>query len=203
MERIAFPIAVAVFLLLCLVWPTWRLWRRHRVVAVVFQREAEPLQRLIGAALFAMIAALCVWAGLYAAYGPAALGVWAAPLAARGVGWALVLLGTAITFVAQANMGASLRIGIDDRPTALITGGLFRLSRNPIFSGMLLALAGLVAVAPSYLTVGSWVLAAVVIAVQVRLEERHLLALHGERYRAYGRTVGRFSPWLGRLPVGA
>lgn len=199
MERALLPAAVAIYFAVCLAWPAWRLWRGHGVVAVVFQRDAEPWQRLIGALLFAMIGGLFVWAGLFAGVGPERLGVWSVPPVVRGAGWALVALGTALTFVAQANMGASLRIGIDDRPTELVTRGLFRVSRNPIFTGMLVALAGMVAIAPAPCTLAGWLVAAAVIGVQVRFEERHLLALHGDRYRAYGRAVGRFSPWLGRL----
>ena len=43
------------------------------------------------------------------------------------------------------------------------------------------------------------VAAAIAIAVHTRLEERHLLALHGDAYRAYAAGVGRFLPGIGRL----
>jgi len=32
-----------------------------------------------------------------------------------------------------------------------------------------------------------------------RVEEPHLVAVHGEAYRAYARAVGRFLPGVGRL----
>jgi protein-S-isoprenylcysteine O-methyltransferase Ste14 len=35
-----------------------------------------------------------------------------------------------------------------------------------------------------------------------RVEELHLLALQGDAYRAYARTVSRFVPSIGRLPAG-
>ena len=44
------------------------------------------------------------------------------------------------------------------------------------------------------------------IMLQARLEEQHLLALHGEAYRRYASAAGRFLPGLGRLaspPQGA
>jgi hypothetical protein len=41
--------------------------------------------------------------------------------------------------------------------------------------------------------------AVVLVSLQVRLEERHLIALHGGAYLEYASSVGRFVPWLGRL----
>jgi len=38
-----------------------------------------------------------------------------------------------------------------------------------------------------------------VVAVQARLEEEHLEALHGSAYRDYAARVGRFVPGVGRL----
>jgi protein-S-isoprenylcysteine O-methyltransferase Ste14 len=105
-----------------------------------------------------------------------------------------------ITVIAQFQMGAAWRIGIDNRPNDLVTAGLFGVCRNPIFSGMILTLAGTVAVTPAILSLTVAVAATVLIAAQVRLEEQHLLGLHGESYRNYAERVGRFMPLLGRIP---
>jgi len=67
-------------------------------------------------------------------------------------------------------MGASWRVGIDDRPTQLVTGGLFSLSRNPIFSGMLLTLAGFILIASA-----AWLIVACAVALdasEVRITTR-------------------------------
>jgi protein-S-isoprenylcysteine O-methyltransferase Ste14 len=37
------------------------------------------------------------------------------------------------------------------------------------------------------------------VSLQVRLEERNLLRIHGKAYLAYAARVGRFLPWVGRL----
>jgi protein-S-isoprenylcysteine O-methyltransferase Ste14 len=193
------PIAVLGYLLIALVWPTWRVWRRTRVFPVVFHREAETAQRILGALLGLFLAGLAAWSLLCAWLEPGRLGI--VPLAAEwhAVGWLLFLGGLVITLVAQAQMGASWRIGIDDRPTRLVTGGLFSLSRNPIFSGMFLTLAGVALIAPApWLLIGC-VAALVLVSFQVRLEERHLVEIHGDEYIEYGSRVGRFLPWLGRL----
>ena len=67
--------------------------------------------------------------------------------------WAgLVLASTGVvgTFAAQLDMGASWRVGVDPaEQTALVTAGLFRWVRNPIFTAMLATAAGLTALAPT------------------------------------------------------
>ena len=193
------PLAVLGYLLAALVWPTWRTWRRTRVFPVVFHREAETAQRVLGALLGLFLAALAAWSVLCAWLEPGRLGI--LPLATHwhALGWLLFLGGLVLTLVAQAQMGASWRIGIDDRPTQLVTGGLFALSRNPIFSGMFLTLAGVVLISPAAWTLCGGAVALVVVSLQVRLEERNLAAIHGTTYMSYASRVGRFVPWLGRL----
>jgi protein-S-isoprenylcysteine O-methyltransferase Ste14 len=193
------PIAVLGYLLIALVWPTWRTWRRTRVFPIVFQREAETAQRVVGALLGLFLAALAAWSLLCAWFEPGRLGILPLALEWRIVGWLLFLGGLVLTLVAQAQMGASWRVGIDDRPTQLVTGGLFGLSRNPIFSGMFLTLAGIVLIAPAPWLLIVCAAALLLVCLQVRLEERHLIALHGDAYLSYASRVGRFVPWLGRL----
>jgi protein-S-isoprenylcysteine O-methyltransferase Ste14 len=64
---------------------------------------------------------------------------------------------------------------------------------------MLVTFFGIVLVAPTVYSIFAFVIAAVAIAAQVRLEERHLLGQHGEAYAVYVARVGRFVPWLGRI----
>lgn len=57
------------------------------------------------------------------------------------------------TIIAQGNMKNSWRIGIDkETKTELITTGLFGLSRNPIFFGMIISLVGILLTTPNELT---------------------------------------------------
>jgi len=71
--------------------------------------------------------------------------------------------------------------------------GVFALSRNPIFLGMQFMLLGLLLVLPNAVTLATCVLGMALIQIQVRLEEEHLIQLHGEAYRAYQQRVRR---WL-------
>jgi len=135
-----------------------------------------------------------------AAHGLALLGVLAhgdKPVALVAAASVVVFAGGLVVVIsAQTSMGASWRVGVDpNERTALVTGGLFRTVRNPIFTGMALCLA---AIASSSM---SWIAAtavAVFIAgaeVQVRLvEEPHLQRVHGPSFSAYMRHTGRFVP---------
>lgn len=108
----------------------------------------------------------------------------------------LMLLGLSLIWilVAQAQMGEAWRIGIDaQHPTALVQRGVFGLSRNPIFLGMRVTLLGFFLILPNALTLTTLALGEALMQIQVRLEEEHLLQMHGELYQAYRQRVRR---WL-------
>lgn len=199
MERIEFPAAIAIYFLIALVLPTLRVWRRHRTWPVVFHREANPLARTMGLLLGGFLIALMAWAILYWRLGPKTIGIWGAPGWVAITGWFLIACGTLITVVAQGQMGTAWRIGIDDRPTELVANGLFALSRNPIFSGMIFTLMGAVLISPAVWSILFASITIVLIAVQTRFEEDHLVELHGEEYIAYAQQVGRFLPGVGKF----
>jgi len=81
-----------------------------------------------------------------------------------------------------------------ERPTALVTGGLFRVTRNPMYLGMLLVLLG-TAVILRTLTplVVPFAFAYVITSRFIRVEEAFLREQFGEPYVSYCRTVRR---WL-------
>ena len=94
--------------------------------------------------------------------------------------------------IAQAQMKQSWRIGIDEQhPTRLVTGGLFRFSRNPIFVGMIASTFGLFLVLPNAVTFFVTATSYIIIQVQIRLEEAHLSQQHGQAYELYRKRVRR------------
>lgn len=95
-------------------------------------------------------------------------------------------------FIAQVQMKDSWRIGIDDQmKTGLVTHGLFRFSRNPVFLGMMVSLMGFFLVFPTAITFFFAVIGSFLMQIQIRLEEEHLLKEHGQIYLAYKKKVGR------------
>src|SRR4029077_8120374 len=69
----------------------------------------------------------------------------------HGIGIALAAAGGLAVFGAQLGMGASWRIGVsEDQGTDLITGGWFRLCRNPIYTAMDVGWTGFALMVPTW-----------------------------------------------------
>ncbi len=195
----AIPLSVMVFFLAAFVWPLLRLWRRTGTFAMAFQRNRDPIQRIVGAAIAFYMTGFCVWAGVYSALGPRALGVWVLPAPFIRLGWGVLAIGLGLTITAQAQMGSSWRMGVDPEPTRLVTSGLFQLSRNPIYTGMLTTLMAYLLISPCAYLVMGWLQFTLLISLQTRYEEQSLLRTHGALYAQYASVVGRFFPGLGKL----
>jgi protein-S-isoprenylcysteine O-methyltransferase Ste14 len=116
-------------------------------------------------------------------------------------GIALAALGGLAVFAAQLGMGASWRIGVsDDQRTELVTGGWFRLCRNPIYAAMIVGWTGFALMVPTWLAFAAVVVIAIGLELQVRfVEEPYLVRTHGDEYGQYARRVGRFVPGVGRF----
>jgi protein-S-isoprenylcysteine O-methyltransferase Ste14 len=117
------------------------------------------------------------------------------------VGIVLAACGGLAVFGAQLGMGASWRIGVsDDQGTDLVTGGWFRLCRNPIYTAMIVGWTGFALMVPTWLGFGAVLVIALGLELQVRaVEEPYLLRTHGDEYRQYASRVGRFAPGVGQL----
>ncbi len=197
-------IAVLVFYGLGFGWRTWVQLRRYGSSGIVLFRSGRPGQHL-REALFVVLAVVLFAEAALAAVAPRRLPglVPLAPATAavlRATGTVMVLGATALMLAAQLDLGASWRVGIDEgaRP-GLVTGGLYRYSRNPIYVAMLTALLGFALLLPSWISLGLLIGAGLGIRRHVRDEEAYLARTYGEEYRRYAARVGRFVPGVGRL----
>ena len=94
--------------------------------------------------------------------------------------------------IAQGNMKNSWRIGIDfQNKTPLITNGLYKISRNPIYLFLMIGLIGLFMVMPNSITFAVTFGAFLILHVTMRLEEDFLYTQHGEKYELYKKKVRR------------
>lgn len=163
-------------------------WQRHDRVA-----------RVSGALFAAAIVAGTVGVTL-AAFSVIELWELLAATGAFVTGLVLFAAGCALTLAAQSAMGASWRIGVDPTErTGLVTSGLFGWVRNPIFTGMVTAAAGLGLLAPTVLTAVSVVILVIAVCVQVRHVEEPYLRDAMPGWSTYAQQVGRFVPRVGRI----
>ena len=101
-----------------------------------------------------------------------------------------------LTSLCWSKMGTRWRMAVSlEGKEELITDGLFKYVRHPIYALSLLLMACSIVVVP---TVPMFVVGAIhfaLIQLKARNEERHLSAVHGDAYRRYLARTARFLPW--------
>jgi protein-S-isoprenylcysteine O-methyltransferase Ste14 len=185
-------------------WRPWVQFRRHGTWGILLFRTSRGGQHLRDG-LVVLGFVLLVGQAVVAAGWPDSLswvgagGGWGLAVQ-RGAGVLLLFGGLTLLVVAQLHLGASWRIGIEEgaRP-GLVTGGLYRYCRNPIFLALLATIAGYGLLLPTTLSLTLLLGAYVGFRLQTAAEEAYLARTYGESYREYARRVGRFVPGLGRL----
>lgn len=111
------------------------------------------------------------------------------------LGGVMGVVGLSVCALAQATMGSSWRVGIDERrSTDLVTSGVYRWIRNPTYVGLHLVSAGLWLIWPTTLVACYGLLFFVIMDIQVRCEEGYLIAAHGDKYRSYAERTWRYVP---------
>lgn len=197
-NTIALPIFGGFVAIATVVVPIARLRMRAGIWPFGQGARGEPLLQYVEAGLALSVGFYGAWMAchLFAATRATA---WAAPSICRAAGWAIAVAGLAVIVTAQAQMRSSWRIGIEPKPTLLVRTGLFRWTRHPIYTGWAAILIGVMMASPGAWTTMGLVWTLTLLGMQARLEERHLLGIHGDEYRAYASRVGRFLPWIGRM----
>jgi len=123
---------------------------------------------------------------------------WGRPLFASGLadalGAAAIVAGLTLFAAALWSFGRTWRIGIDhDRPGALVTGGIFAHTRNPIFLFLDLYFTGTWLIQRDIFFLLFALAAIGGIHFQILQEERFLLEHYGEAYRRYLQAVPRYA----------
>ena len=195
--RYFLPVYLVFYFFAAFFWRSYRVWKRTGINPVTF-KGSDNAHDFIGRVFKIVFVVIVLVVSVYA-FSPFAY-TYTEPiqkLEHRWLGWLgvlLLLLSFIWTVVAQAQMGEAWRIGIDSKhQTPLVEKGAFRISRNPIFLGMMITLLGLFLTIPNALTLLAFVLGVVLIGVQVRLEEEYLAQVHPDAYPEYRQRVRR---WL-------
>ena len=109
------------------------------------------------------------------------------------IGFILIHLALLWIIIAQVQMSNSWRVGIDpSKKTELKTKGLFSVSRNPVFLGMIITLTGLFLILPNAITLLVLVSSIWIFQIQVLLEEEYLAKTQGKTYLNHCQKVGRW-----------
>jgi protein-S-isoprenylcysteine O-methyltransferase Ste14 len=112
----------------------------------------------------------------------------------KSAGVMLLMVSLCWILIAQIHMGHSWRIGFNKNDAApLINTGVFRISRNPVFLGMIITQIGFFLVMPNVITLMILSQVYQLLQIQVRLEEEYLLSVHSNEYKNYCTQTRR---WL-------
>lgn len=184
------------YMLAAFVWPTYRTWKQTGINPLTFG-NADNAHDLVGKWFKITIGLiplniLCLWLGENV-YRYTLTAWYLDNDSLKLLGIVLCVTSWIWTVIAQFQMGNSWRIGIDEtNKSAFVTKGLFGLSRNPIFFGMLLTLMGFFLILPNALSLLALVCGYLLMQVQIRLEEEFLAKQYGEEYKTYQEKVRRW-----------
>lgn len=181
-----------IYFILCFFIPTLRIYRKTGKNPIMF-KATDKAHDLIGFYMKVLIG-LCLVAGVEH-WNPRIFNfyIFFDEPTVTPYGYALIVISTMWTVVAQWQMSDSWRIGLDqENKTALRQHGLFKYSRNPIFLGMLGLVLGVFFVRPNFLNMLTFILTVILISIQVRLEEEFLDRQHGPDYSAYKSQTRRW-----------
>lgn len=198
------PLIGAVLFVGSLCWRAWLHNRQYGSFGIMLFRSGRKKQN-VRDGLLVVLLVLVTGQAIAAAIRPESLtslgGIdWPASAIWQSIGAVLLSGGLILLILAQINLGASWRVGIEEaaRPGLVVTG-LYRICRNPIFLAMFVTLTGYTLLLPTWLSLVMLAGAFVGIRQQAIEEEAYLLRTYGDEYRAYARRVGRFLPGVGRL----
>jgi len=162
-------------------------------------RDMSARERVAGGLSAAAGVGLCAATGLALAHVSVPPQVSVAP-PLRFLGRALVGLGTCGILGSQLAMREAWRVGVDRAACVpLIRHGPYRLVRNPIYTAMVVFMAGNALLLANGVMVVALTLLIAGVELQVRgVEEPFLLDRHGHDYVRWAEKTGRFAPLLGR-----
>ncbi len=196
LEKIYVFVFLLLYFIIVFIFPTVRVKRKTGINAYVFnntdllQDYIRKVLTLINFLVF-FIVLVNLFPQVYQYFIPVK---WLEISILKYIGYIIIHLALLLIVMAQIQMSNSWRVGIDpSKKTELKTKGLFSVSRNPVFLGMIITLTGLFLILPNAITLLVLVSSIWIFQIQIRLEEEYLLKMHGDVYHTYCNSVRR---WL-------
>lgn len=173
----------------------WVYWSLNPRWLHASKLQASLIFTIINTALFYIGFALVLLGRVV--IGPLALRLTSDAIPVEIVGTTLVIAGVALAIwsrrVLGVNWSGAVRITQGQR---LVRDGPYAIVRNPIYSGMVLAIFGTALVAGTLGALLGFILASASLWRKGRMEERFLLAEFGEEYAVYQRDVKFLIPFV-------
>ena len=193
--RIYLPLFIIVYLMIAFVLPSIRIFRQTGINPLVFGKT-DNAHDFIGRIMKLLTALPIIFVSIYAlnenVYKMLVPVPYLQKHSVQFAGLIMMHLSMIWIIVAQFQMKNAWRIGIDKKnKTMLVAHGMFSISRNPVFAGMLVSGWGLFLVLPNILSFFSAACTHIILQIQIRLEEVHLLKQHGTVYETYKANVRR------------
>jgi protein-S-isoprenylcysteine O-methyltransferase Ste14 len=193
--KIYLPIYLLIYFAVAFIFPTYNTWKKTGINPITFGKE-DTAHNYIGFVMKVLIGLLFVSVLLFSLSNK--LYNFLVPIGylqivlLQIIGLAIIHISLIWIAIAQYQMSTSWRIGIDEiNKTELKTKGIFSISRNPIFLGMILSVLGIFFILPNALTFFITLTTYFVIQIQIRLEEEFLARLHGKNYEQYKQSTRR------------
>ena len=187
--KIYLPIYLILYMLVAFVIPTYRTYKQTGINPITFGKN-DNAHDYIGFIMKVLIVLLFVAVLTYSM--SEKMYYYLVPISYLQTqiltitGLALIHIALVWISIAQFQMSNSWRIGIDEKnKTKLVTDGVFSISRNPIFLGMIISVLGLFFIVPNALTFFLTITTYIVIQIQIRLEEEFLQKQHAQDYVNY------------------
>jgi protein-S-isoprenylcysteine O-methyltransferase Ste14 len=172
---------------------TWIAMKRHGRTGTVTKERTHPLYVRL-ARLVKLVILLLIAAQVFL---PDVLPVLEEPLVLRIAGGILYTLGLVTAMLGRVQLGASwsdIEVGEVAMNRQIVSGGVYRYIRHPIYAGDLLLLLGLELSLNSWLVIAA---AAMVPPVVIRaIQEENMLRRALPDYEEYTRHTSRFVPFI-------
>jgi len=187
--KIYLPIYLILYMLVAFVIPTYRTYKQTGINPITFGKNDNAhdyigfIMKVLIVLLFVAVLTYSMSEKMYFYLVPIS---YLQTQTLTIIGLALIHIALVWITIAQFQMSNSWRIGIDEKnKTKLVTDGVFSISRNPIFLGMIISVLGLFFIVPNALTFFLTITTYIVIQIQIRLEEEFLQKQHAQDYVNY------------------